>query len=124
MASKKAAAATKEPTKEEIVMKFRDMREEQASLNQKLYEFKMDIDEHRVVEDALKVAPGERKCYRLIGGVLVERTVAEVLPAIQANKKQIETVVGQLQKQLDTKTKEVMAYQAEHKIAIREPGQM
>lgn len=27
-----------------------------------------------------------RKCYRLVGEVLVERTVAEVMPAVQKNK--------------------------------------
>lgn len=27
----------------------------------------------------------ERKCYRLVGGVLVERTVKEVRPAILSN---------------------------------------
>lgn len=28
---------------------------------------------------------GDRKAFRLIGGVLVERTVGEVLPAVQQN---------------------------------------
>jgi hypothetical protein len=37
-----------------------------------------------VIETLTEVEPG-RKCFRMVGGVLVERTVAEVLPALQKN---------------------------------------
>lgn len=39
-----------------------------------------------LVIDALKNVEGNRKCFRLIGGVLVERTVSEVAPSLQKNK--------------------------------------
>ena len=32
---------------------------------------------------SLKPMPSDRKCFRMIGGVLVERTVGEVLPALE-----------------------------------------
>ena len=35
---------------------------------------------------------GNRKCFRLVGDVLVERTVAEVIPAVTSNKQQLEMV--------------------------------
>ena len=34
------------------------------------------------------VDPG-KKCFRLVGGVLVERTVSDVLPALQHNNNQV-----------------------------------
>jgi hypothetical protein len=37
-----------------------------------------------------------RKCFRLVGGVLVERTVAEVHPAVTSNKEKIKSVIEQL----------------------------
>ena len=40
---------------------------------------------NRVVIETLKETDGARKCFRMVGGVLVERTVAEVLPAVEAN---------------------------------------
>ena len=39
----------------------------------------------RLVIDTLKPLDPQRKCFRLIGGILVERTVAEVLPALEKN---------------------------------------
>jgi len=45
--------------------------------------------ENRLVIETLKEVEKERKCFRMIGGVLVERTVGEVLPALEANKEQV-----------------------------------
>ena len=42
-----------------------------------------------MVIDALKGVESERRCFRMIGGVLVERTVKDVLPALENNKEQV-----------------------------------
>ena len=39
----------------------------------------------RSVLEALAKLNDDRKCYRLVGGVLVERTKAQVVPAVQDN---------------------------------------
>jgi prefoldin subunit 2 len=39
--------------------------------------------------EALKGADQDRKCYRMIGGVLVERTVKEVLPDLTVNAEKV-----------------------------------
>ena len=41
------------------------------------------------VIEALKGVEPERRCFRMIGGVLVERTVKDVLPALENNKQQV-----------------------------------
>ena len=43
----------------------------------------------RLVIETLKKIDGERKCFRMIGGVLVERTVKDVLPALMHNSEQV-----------------------------------
>jgi chaperonin cofactor prefoldin len=39
-----------------------------------------------LVINAIQNLNKDRKCYRLVGGVLVERTVGEVLSAVQKNR--------------------------------------
>lgn len=56
------------------------------------------IQEHEAVIKALTKLKPERKCYRLVGEVLVERTVKEVLPAVEGNKEQIDLASPSLTK--------------------------
>ncbi len=44
-----------------------------------------------MVIKVLKKVDAERKCFRLIEGVLVERQVKHVLPALEANEKKVRT---------------------------------
>jgi len=43
----------------------------------------------RTVIETIKDVDGDRKCFRMIGGVLVERSVKEVLPALRKNREQV-----------------------------------
>ncbi len=43
----------------------------------------------RLVIETLGGVSGDRRCFRMIGGVLVERTVKEVLPALEANRDKV-----------------------------------
>ncbi len=43
----------------------------------------------RAVISALKEVDPDRRCFRLVGGVLVERQVKDVLPALESNFKQV-----------------------------------
>lgn len=52
-------------------------------------ELEMEQEEHTVVLAALEPLDPARRCHRLIGGVLVERTVAEVLPALRRNQSSV-----------------------------------
>ncbi len=45
----------------------------------------LERDEHKLVVDTLSKLESERKAFRLVGGVLVERTVGDVLPAVSQN---------------------------------------
>ena len=50
------------------------------------------LQEHQAVIKALDQLDPNRKCFRLVGEVLVERTVQEVLPAVKNNAEQLQMV--------------------------------
>ncbi|KAK2566735.1 Prefoldin subunit 2 [Acropora cervicornis] len=74
---------------EQIIMQFNQMRQEIRSVMGKIGELELEVNEHSMVIDALKGVESERRCFRMIGGVLVERTVKDVLPALENNKEQV-----------------------------------
>ncbi|XP_033641500.1 prefoldin subunit 2-like [Asterias rubens] len=110
---------SKGPTNEQIVGKFNQLRQEQRSLMSKIAELEGDQNEHRLVIEALKDVNGERKCFRLVGGVLVERTVKDVTPALQHNKDQLGKLVEALTKQVEAKGKEINDFREKHNIRVK-----
>ena len=69
-------------SEQEILNTYRRMQSEMQSLIQNLTKFEMDRNEHRLVEETLEPLDPDRRAFRLVGGVLVERTVKEVLPTV------------------------------------------
>jgi prefoldin subunit 2 len=60
-----------------------------------------------LVLETLKPLPDDRKCFRMVNGVLVERTVSDVLPALQTNADGLKKVLEDLLKQYQTKQTEM-----------------
>lgn len=46
--------------------------------------------------ETLQPLPTDRKCFRMINGVLIERTVADVVPALSTNADGLKKVLDQL----------------------------
>ena len=69
------------------------------------------------LQPLLKTAP-ERTCYRLIGGILVERTVTDVVPALETNFSGIKEVLETLVKNYKGKEEEFVKFQNEHSIGV------
>jgi len=53
----------------------------------------------RLVLETLGPLPPDRKCFRMINGVLVERTIKDVTPALQTNSEGLKKVLEELVKQ-------------------------
>lgn len=51
--------------------------------------------------------PGDRKCFRMINGVLVERTVRDVVPALKTNAEGLKKVLDDLVKNYKLKQDEL-----------------
>ena len=53
----------------------------------------------RLVLETLGPLPQDRKCFRMINGVLVERTVKDVIPILKTNSEGLKKVLDELLKQ-------------------------
>lgn len=106
-------------TEQAVIGRFQVLRNELNALANRANELAAESREHDLVLKALEPMDGDRKCYRVVGEILVERTVAEVVPAVKGNKEQLDTIVERLMKQLDTKKKELSDFQEKYKIRIK-----
>lgn len=61
----------------------------------------------RAVLETLEPLVGDRKCFRMINGVLVEMTVKEALPPLKTNTEGLKKVAKDLEEQLRSKQKEL-----------------
>lgn len=104
---------------QEIVDNFSKMREDQRVIATKAAELQIEQKSHELVIDTLKDAEKDRKCFRMIGGVLVERTVGEVLPALEQNREQITKLIENFQTQIVAKGKEINEYREKYNIKFQ-----
>lgn len=61
----------------------------------------------RLVIETLQPLPDVRKCFRMINGVLVERSVKDVLPALKTNSDGLRQVLDNLLKEYKAKQDEM-----------------
>ncbi|KAJ6755373.1 PREFOLDIN SUBUNIT 2 [Salix purpurea] len=107
-----AESDPKEPINEQgVVNMYNAMRTELNQIYSKTTELEMDASEHSLVINAIQPLDQSRRCYRMIGGVLVERTVKEVLPAVQRNKEGIEEVIARLNEAAEKKKREIADFE-------------
>ncbi|KAL7484667.1 hypothetical protein ACHAW6_014099 [Cyclotella cf. meneghiniana] len=115
------ASTTNEPlTEQEILNTYRQMQAEMQSLIQQLTKFEMERNEHALVEETLQPLDPDRRAFRLVGGVLVERTVREVLPTVKEHRANLDALVQNLKENLDSKQKGAAAWKAKYNIKTQE----
>lgn len=119
MASQQQQQPEPEPRSEqEVLARFHERRQAVAALAQRLGELEAEAAEHALVEKALAPMEPGRRCFRMVGDVLVERTVGEVLPAVRRNREGLEGVVAALQRQLEERQHDLSAFQRKWKISV------
>jgi hypothetical protein len=68
---------------------YQSLLAENERIVMKIGELEQDRQEHVLVEQTLAPLDGSRKAYRLVGEVLVERTVDEIRPSVLTNRQQV-----------------------------------
>merc|ERR1711920_769513 len=110
-------------TEQQVIATYRAMQSEIQQLVDKITELEMEVSEHSRVVTTLEPLDDNRKAFRMIGGVLVERTVADALPAVKGNQEGIQKVLEQLSKTLQEKEKEASEWQRKFNIQTRPANQ-
>lgn len=70
----------------------------------------------RLVEKTLEPLDPDRRAFRLVGGVLVERTVKEVLPSVTQNRENLDQVIATMETRLSEKQKEASEFKAKYNL--------
>ena len=86
------------------------------ALARKLNEMELEQNEHKLVCEALAPLDPGRKCFRMIGGVIVERTVREVAPDVRQKMELIGQSMTKLTEQLKAQQAAADAFAKKHKI--------
>lgn len=73
-----------------------------------------------MVIETLKNVNEDRKCFRLIGGTLVERKVKDVLPALINSEKKLKELIEKMNEQIMKKGQELNEFREKHNISFRD----
>ncbi|KAG7528619.1 hypothetical protein FFLO_06042 [Filobasidium floriforme] len=121
--SAKAPPKNAQPAPADVQARYTKYKNELTALAQKMGELEQEGEEHDLVLSTLtpllKTEP-TRKCFRLIGGVLVERTVSEVEPDLKGNLMGIQNALEQLVQTYKTKEDEFQRFQKDFNIQARD----
>ncbi|KAF8484637.1 Prefoldin beta-like protein [Russula ochroleuca] len=104
---------------QEVQQTYSRLQGDLQNLASKIGELEQEAEEHVLVLSTLNEALAEepdRKCFRLIGGVLVERTVQDVVPALQTNRDGIRKVIASLTEQYKAKEGDFEKFKGEYNI--------
>ncbi|GAB1740681.1 hypothetical protein NU219Hw_g5773t1 [Hortaea werneckii] len=113
--AEKALSAKKQ---QELQVQYSNYKDTLQAIAQKIGDVEQEAEEHKLVLETLTPLPGDRKCFRMINGVLVERTVSEVLPALQTNAEGLKKVLEDLVKQYRTKQEDMDKWKKKNNIQV------
>ncbi|KDD74828.1 hypothetical protein H632_c1048p0 [Helicosporidium sp. ATCC 50920] len=106
-------------TEQEVVEIFQRLMEQRDSLSTAAIERRSDIAEHDLVIKTLEKVDDDRRCHRLIGDVMVERSKKTVLPEVVENRNNLAALVKTYEEKLEEKQREVLAFQKKYNIRIK-----
>jgi len=102
----------------ELQNQYSNYKSTLQQLASKIGDVEQEAEEHKLVLETLGPVPKDRKCFRLINGVLVERTVADVVPALQTNAEGLKNVLEGLVKEYKKKQAEMDGWKTKNNIQI------
>lgn len=107
-------------SEQEVVQKYRSMRQDIQQFISKIGEMELELGEHELVITTLKPTDPKRVAFRLVGGVLVESTAGEVLPKVEAQFTNLTDMLKQLREVLAKKESEAAVWKTKYGIRTQQ----
>lgn len=100
--------------------RLNELRQEQRSAVDKLEVLENDLTEAKLVTEVLRKVDPERRSFRQQGGVLVEKKVKDVIPALEKSMAQLEVMVNNAKNEINQKGQAIQSFMQEHNITLRD----
>ncbi|CAB61459.1 Prefoldin beta-like protein [Schizosaccharomyces pombe] len=108
-----------QPSRQQILQtQYNSYKSRLQQIAQKIVDLETDADEHKLVMDTLNSMDNNRRCFRMIHGVLVERTVGTVVPILKTTQEGIQTAMNGLLDQYKQLEAEFQKFQKDNKIQV------
>eukprot|EP00008_Paramoeba_atlantica_P007643 CAMPEP_0201484328 /NCGR_PEP_ID=MMETSP0151_2-20130828/8529_1 /ASSEMBLY_ACC=CAM_ASM_000257 /TAXON_ID=200890 /ORGANISM="Paramoeba atlantica, Strain 621/1 / CCAP 1560/9" /LENGTH=107 /DNA_ID=CAMNT_0047867953 /DNA_START=1 /DNA_END=324 /DNA_ORIENTATION=+ len=85
----------------------------------KVAEVDAEKNQTEMTLEALRNMEAERRCHRLVDGILIEGTARDTIPELEDATTQMERLLKILQEQLERKSQALREYAAEHNLEER-----
>lgn len=114
MASQQVSAKKQQ----ELQLQYSNFKNTLQQLAQKIGDIEQETEEHKLVIETLEPLPQDRKCFRMVNGVLVERTIRDVIPSLKTNSDGLKQVLDELLKQYKAKQTEMDAWKKKNNVQV------
>ncbi|CAD8091849.1 unnamed protein product [Paramecium sonneborni] len=98
------------------VVQYNKMRQDYAEIFRVYLDIEDERKEHTLVLDAVKNIDPKRRCWRLIGGVLVERQLEDVLKSLKESLELLEKTGQNYNTAMKQKEKELLDFELTHNL--------
>lgn len=107
---------------QQLQVQYNQYQELLSDLQTQTSSITSQITEHALVDKTLtEIAPEDRagrKCFKMIGGVLVEKSVDDVIKILNEESKELAKTKEALEKEMVTSRKEMDTWMAKNKVKI------
>ncbi|BDD59414.1 hypothetical protein MPDQ_003019 [Monascus purpureus] len=106
---------------QELQLQYTNYKNTLQQLAQKIGDIEQEAEEHKLVIETLDPLPKDRKCFRMVNGVLVERTIEDILPALKTNSDGLKQVLEEMLKQYKSKQNELDSWKKKNNVQVVQP---
>ena len=90
------AGMTQAQMEQQVAMRYKKLNQEAQMLIQKLIELEDEKKENELVLESISKLEDGRKCWRLVNGVLMEKTKVEVIPEMRLVSNNLSSIINQI----------------------------